>query len=153
MGAAMTSKPSLLKFLSLALALFLSASQGHAAEAKLHFVGSSPTAKPRWKSKPYELSNVFYAVGRSARLDSLEGARLLAIKDASAQAAQFLETQGFGEKRTIAPSIENSVLKETELGSVKLGKVKIEGLYQEHWQSTDGKDVWSVRLLLSIRRK
>jgi hypothetical protein len=46
--------------------------------------------------------------------------------------------------------VENAVLKESSLGSLKLGRARIETVYQERWEAPDGKEGWSVRVMISV---
>jgi hypothetical protein len=112
------------------------------------------TLKGKGKALSYESKGSVYAEGETFHLVSTrEAAELTAIKDAIDRIAAVLEKKGLGSKRDIAQGVENAVLKETDLKALKLGKVKIESVYQERWEAPDGKDAWSVKVKISVALK
>ncbi len=138
----------------LLIALCLLASWGLAAAAKAppgdgHSQAESGLDKPGF----YERNGAYYAVGEAIHVSTRrDQAELAALKDAIDRLAATLEKKGLGKKNEIAKGVENAVLLETELKELKLGKAKLESVYQERWQAPDGDESWSARVMISIRR-
>jgi len=110
-----------------------------------------PAAKAKGKAVSYEKKGSVYAEGETYRLVSTrEMAELAAIKEAIDRVAVLLEKKGLGSKKDLAVGVENAVMKETSLSALKLGKARIETVYQERWEAPDGKEAWSVRVKISV---
>jgi hypothetical protein len=124
------------------------------AESRSLLEPRTATAKALDKPGVYEKGGTVFAQGESIHVVAKrEAAELAALRDAAAKMAKLLAKEGLGPQRELARGVESSVLRETELLSWKLGRVKIEHVYQERWDAPDGKEAWSVRMMISIRRQ
>lgn len=118
----------------------------------------TPTATAGAATSPdkpgfYEKDGDYFAVGEAVHVVATrDKAEKLALQDAVARAAALLEKKGLGKKRQIEKGVENAVVLQTDLGAFKLGKAKIETVYQERWEAPDGKEAWNARVMISIRK-
>ena len=102
----------------------------------------------------YEKEGQYYAVGEAVHVvSSRSKAEELALKDAVERALKALEKKDQDKKRVLDQGTENGALVETQIRELKLGKAKIESVYQERWQAPEGKDAWNVKVMISIRRR
>ena len=109
-------------------------------------------AAPKEKPGSYEKKDTAYAVGDTVYVTASRAqAEQEALKNAIDKMAELLQKKGLGSKRDIALGVENSVTKETDLKAFKLGKARIESVYQERWEAPEGKEAWSVRVKISVR--
>lgn len=110
-------------------------------------------AKDKEQAGAYESKGSVHVVGETIHvLGTRSEAEIQAMKDAAARLALFLEQKGYGKKKDIVVGVENAVLKETDLKTYKLGKVRVDSVLQERWEAPDGKEAWSVKVKLTLRR-
>jgi hypothetical protein len=89
--------------------------------------------------------------GAAVGLGSEGAAKLMAVKDAAASAAEFLDKKGISQPALVRRGIEDSLLRETPLAGEDYGDVRIEDDCREHWTDENGLDRWSMTLTLSLR--